>query len=59
MSGEVTHWGASPTHGGLTQHSGPAETCSAPDCLDANFPPRDEHGRFLPYARRKVPNRGE
>ena len=29
-----THWGVSPMHGGLTQHVGPFEECSAPDCAD-------------------------
>ena len=46
---EETHWGADPGHGGLTQHRGRSEDCSAPDCADLNWPPRDERGRFLPY----------
>jgi len=29
-----THWGVSPMHGGLTQHVGPFDECSAPDCAD-------------------------
>lgn len=49
-----THLGPSPMHGGLTEHVGPAEDCTYPDCAERNFPPRDARGRYMPYARRPL-----